>query len=619
MTENKVKKRGWVKNAVIIFLVIMLILTFFSNTIMNRSLPEVAVQYVSSGTLNTKIRGNGTVTPKEVYDVSIDETRKVQSVVAKVGTSVEYGDVLFYLSAGDSQELESAKDALGSLELEYQRAIITASSADYAQQNRDIQLAKEALEEATAERDQYVYSDEDIENAKGVASAAEANLIALQAKVDTAQQNLDALGGLQSGGSGEGTWAQIKSTESAIAQAELDLNTANYLYGDLYAALSTQALADRIADGERYSITVYRAALYTNYSAMAPTDTVNIDGTDYNANELAKAYKSINDCETDLTDLRANLESLYNAYNNEIGGDNSYQFNKLTKELNSARADYAVGEKNLADAKAALTKLETVKDNWAAANNSVKSCQRSLEDLVFSLSQQQKSDNKTQALEALELDRLQTEIAEQKLLIEQLSGGSSASAVTAEVSGVVSSINVSAGHTAGAGQTIATIDVVDRGYTASFSVTTEQSRKVKIGDNADVSSYYWGSKVTATLSAIQNDPSNPSKSKLLVFNLDGDLESGSNVSISIGEKSQNYGVVIPNSAIRSDTNGSFVLIVESKPSPLGNRYAAARIDVNVIASDDTNSAVSGALSTGDCVITSANKPLENGTLIRIAE
>ena len=44
MTEQKVKNRGWVKNVAIIFLAVMLVLTFFSNTIMNASLPEAAVQ-----------------------------------------------------------------------------------------------------------------------------------------------------------------------------------------------------------------------------------------------------------------------------------------------------------------------------------------------------------------------------------------------------------------------------------------------------------------------------------------------------------------------------------------------------------------------------------------------
>ena len=51
MNEKAGKRRDWVKNAAIVFLTIMLILTFFSNTIMNYSLPEVAIQYIQSGTI----------------------------------------------------------------------------------------------------------------------------------------------------------------------------------------------------------------------------------------------------------------------------------------------------------------------------------------------------------------------------------------------------------------------------------------------------------------------------------------------------------------------------------------------------------------------------------------
>ena len=60
--ETKVKRREWVKTAAIIFLSVLLVLTFFSNTIMNRSLPEVATEYVQSGSISAKIRGSGVVT-----------------------------------------------------------------------------------------------------------------------------------------------------------------------------------------------------------------------------------------------------------------------------------------------------------------------------------------------------------------------------------------------------------------------------------------------------------------------------------------------------------------------------------------------------------------------------
>ena len=51
MEETKVSKREWVKTAAIIFLAILLVLTFFSNTIMNATLPEVAAQQIEGGTI----------------------------------------------------------------------------------------------------------------------------------------------------------------------------------------------------------------------------------------------------------------------------------------------------------------------------------------------------------------------------------------------------------------------------------------------------------------------------------------------------------------------------------------------------------------------------------------
>ena len=55
----------------------MLVLTFFSNTFMNYSLPEVAAQYVQSGTITAKIRGTGTVESGDPYNVKISETRTI--------------------------------------------------------------------------------------------------------------------------------------------------------------------------------------------------------------------------------------------------------------------------------------------------------------------------------------------------------------------------------------------------------------------------------------------------------------------------------------------------------------------------------------------------------------
>ena len=45
MGEKKIN-REWVKTFAIIFLAVLLVLTFFSNTIMNMTLPEVSTEYI---------------------------------------------------------------------------------------------------------------------------------------------------------------------------------------------------------------------------------------------------------------------------------------------------------------------------------------------------------------------------------------------------------------------------------------------------------------------------------------------------------------------------------------------------------------------------------------------
>ena len=161
--EQKPKKREWVKNAAIIFLAVMLVLTFFSNTILNRTLPEVVTRYVEPGTIDAKVRISGTVAARENYDVIIDQTRKVAAVNVRVGQEVSTGDLLFTLEPGDSAELEAARKELQQLQIDYQRALLNATDADYAKENRDIELARAALEKAVVKRDSLALAPNAIE------------------------------------------------------------------------------------------------------------------------------------------------------------------------------------------------------------------------------------------------------------------------------------------------------------------------------------------------------------------------------------------------------------------------------------------------------------------------
>ena len=101
--------------------------------------------------------------------------------------------------------------------------------------------------------------------------------------------------------------------------------------------------------------------------------------------------------------------------------------------------------------------------------------------------------------------------------------------------------------------------------------------------------------------------------------MSGDVNVGDYYTVSIGQQSSNYDYVVPTSAIREDSNGKFILTIESKSTPLGNRYYARRTDVEVITSDDSQSAITGAIDGYVYVITTTTKPIEENQQVRLAE
>ena len=662
MEEQVVKKRAWVKNAVIVFLSMMLVLTFFSNTIMNRSLPEVATAYVESGSINAKIRGSGTVSAGESYDVVMDQTRKVASVLVQVGDTVMPGDVLFTLAETESQELKQAQDALEDMRLSYEKSLLNMDTADYAQENRNIQKAREALAEAQADMAECAVTDEQLYQAQMALKEAEryqkqvedvlsemkadmADVIAqydtLEAKITAWEQESESLSETI-----ENYEKQIRNLKAGTGDLEDDLKAAEanlkslqreyadlrISYGAAYDALKEKAssvaagndiviqmeiLAGK-ADADPEQKEAYEKIQPVLNKLNAAQDEVStlqalLDDQASVQEQINTLQDTLEQAEDDYSDLRSGIKSAKRELN-DLEDD--------VETFENETEGYEEQLKQAGETVEALTEqydeLKMLKSNYESAEERVKDCQTQLEDLMFALAEQKKADGKMAASQQLDLDQARKEIAEQEELIAELQMNALGAEVTAKVAGQISSLNVTAGRDATAGETLAVIEVVDRGYTVRLPVTTEQSKKVRLGDKATVTNYYWGEQIDATLTQIINDPGNPGQGKLLVFTLTGDISSGQNVTLSVGEKSANFDAIIPNSALRTDTNGTFVLVVLAKNSPLGNRYIATRVDVTVLAQDDTTAAVSG-LSAGDYVITTASKPLEAGMQVNMVE
>ena len=628
--ETNVKRREWVKTAAIIFLVVMLVLTFFSNTILNHSLPEVATANVTSGTINAKIRGSGTVSANETYDVTIKQTRKVASVKVRVGDSVSAGDVLMTLEAEESDELKQAQTELESMELSYEKSLIAAST-EAARENRDVQKLREAYNDLLAQYNQY--STMDARQIASAKAAADAKLKDLQAASKAAQEAYDARNAEKAELESESTALKarvsalrtIQDKKSEVAAAKATLAQDEMQYGSDYKYLF-ETIAEK-DENKAMSFARYPESLAAVLKERpdANVDPNSGDGkTDpylVRAQEIATAYITLTKDEDTIKTLELELSRLI-ADTDDIREDDdiNWEYDKALRKYDSIQAQLDAFDsktetlkKDAERAAQAVSDQQEYVDKLASASTlaeQVKSAKQALEDKIF---EQGLADGS-----ALDLEAAKKAIAEKKADIEKLTQNADEVEVKAKVGGTVSAINVTAGNNAGAETPLMTLNLTDRGYTVKISVTNEQAKKVRVGDSAELVNYWYGGDIQATLENITNDPSNPGKARLLVFRLTGDVEPDTNLTLSIGQKSANYDCIVPNSAIRTDSNGTFVLAIVAKSTPLRTRYTATRVDVQELAKDDTVTAVTG-LSSGDFVITTSTKPIEAGTQVRLVE
>lgn len=536
MKESLKKNRTWVIKLAAVFFVILLLLTFFSNTIMNYSLPQVATQTIQSGTITSKVRGSGTVTTANPYNVTVSSERKIKIVNVKEGDSVEQGALLVMFEDTDSSDLTQAKKTLEQAKTDYQKYIVAnelsnevvqrvenGQSGDFSGYKTRLEQAKQSVDAYQAQVDSYTSSTKKL------------------------QAQLDAL---------QNTTADTSAEQSALDVANQELQ----------AAQADQTTAENTVNSLQEQYSLYQEA-GNDVSGVAAS--------------LAAAKNTLMNAQNRVTNAQLAVDKAQAALTaKQDNSQNKPEISKIQTQLNSENAILSEATDNLTKAQSDHGKIMTEMNS-----------ETELAALYSAISDAQSA-----------LDKLTAD------------GGNK---ITAPVSGVVSNITITKGQTVAAEETLMTITGKDNGYTATITVTSEQAKRVKTGDTADINESWYYSDIAATVTAIRNDKENPGKSKLIDLKVTGDVTEGTTLNFAIGDKSKTYDMIVPNGAVREDNNGKFILIIREKSSPLGNRYFAKRIDVDVTASDDVNSAVTGELEGYEYVITTSTKAIKAGDQVRL--
>ena len=582
MTDRKDK----IKNITIIFLLVMLILTFFSNTIMNYSLVEVSTQQVTSGQITSKVRGSGSVEASESYSVTIEETRKIATVNVKKDAEVATGDLLFTLEDTDSDELDAAKKSLNEAQAAYESAVLTAGIT--VAERQSIEAGKGSS--LTQKQNEIAAANQRVKDAQAAVDAAQASVDKIKAQIDavsnsTADTTAEEKAVLDAEKKNSEAQDSLTSAESAYTPVKSAYDTA---LSGLQSAQSAydEAKTDYDAAEKAYKADASKkdardAAELAMNKAQAKVNTAQstFNTCQANLNKVQGSYDSAKSAATDSKNALSNAN--YNLSVKKLTGTNTAEANNLQAQLNTATAA-------LTDANTTLT---------SATND-----QKKVTDKI--------SGEVTIASAYKTMTDLQEEVA-------KLQAKSIGTEITSPISGTVTDIAVTAGTTVNANDVMMTIQPENKAYVLQFSVTENQAKKVRVGDTAEILNNWYGNDVSAVVSAIRKDPQNRSNS-MIICEMKGDVSVGDSYTLSIGEQSSNYDTIVPTSAIREDSNGKFILIIESKSTPLGNRYYARRVDVDVITSDDTKSAVTGALEGYEYVITTTTKPIKENEQVRLA-
>lgn len=234
----------------IIFFVALMVLTFFSNTIMNYSLPEVSTSTVFSGKVSQKVRCQGPVSVGTDLDVTVSGTRTVKEVLVEDGDEVKEGDVIMTFDETENTELTEAESTLEDLQLSYDKSQLRESK-DYTDDEVSIANAKdavtdaqEALEQARADEQSLAVAKAERDQLQTAYDAKNTEVSGLQTQVDaySAMENYDGDTDV------EALISQLATAKEELTTLETDLTAKKDLVTELEAKTTVEAAQDTLTE-----------------------------------------------------------------------------------------------------------------------------------------------------------------------------------------------------------------------------------------------------------------------------------------------------------------------------------------------------------------------------------
>lgn len=207
--------------------------------------------------------------------------------------------------------------------------------------------------------------------------------------------------------------------------------------------------------------------------------------------------------------------------------------------------------------------------------------------------------------------RLNLEIQARKVkkLAKQVKGDG---VYTAPADGIITELNFAKGTMANNSLPLYKLADPGQGFRLIVPVANDLADYAKPGDMVNVNILSLeGKKAEGKIDKIVTGSRHPGEEKDLWIDLTVDgLTGGEKGEIYLSKKTKQYPTLVPNSAVYSDSGGSYIYILKSKKGPLGTENYIQKMSVNVEDYDNGKCALSGMVT--DEVVVQSDKPLEDG-------
>ena len=318
-------------------------------------------------------------------------------------------------------------------------------------------------------------------------------------------------------------------------------------------------------------------------------------GADAQIKEQDAAGRTVSRINEQLDKARGELAKKQDEYNTKIKGGLSDEARQELEE----------------DIRACQEKIETLSESLQEAKNALEDAKAN--DSVNAKNQQKQKNISELAKQSIQLDieQKQKEIAGLNKLIKE--DGKVTSAVTGTVAETTAVLGA---ETTGA--EYVRIGTGNGRMTACMEKDSVSRLKAK--DKITVTPLSGKGEMSGTIESIQEEKTDEETEGKMILTAkvsENDLPIGTRVAFQAKSESQEYGTIVPISAVREDNQGKFVLILSEENTILGTEKIAARVNVKILEKDNSNAAVESSLTGEDKIIVDSNKSIKEGDRVRV--